>query len=396
MNPGGGVGLEARRLLEISEKLLDARDLVGSKRFAERALESDPLLEGVDLILAVVDVLLASQRRVNNQLDCYSILQLPHPSSPVSASDGAGGGGTEESLAIKRSYRRLALFLSPERNRYPLADPALRFVIEAYAVLSDPAKKSILDSELRMSASHIRSNGSAADATPRPPDRTFWTTCPSCCHVFEYDHTYLNRSLRCGTCRQPFHAGEMTAKPPVVPGTDMYYCAWGFFPLGFRGVQAFCGTSPNAAAALVPEFGDGWKPFYPISPVWGNQAEGHSEKPLNAVPVNFAAATQNDNQLNVAKKENSVGPRKSTPVRTRKAVAKKRVGNYSRKKPDAGGSEPRTEGAEARVTRGSEAYAGTGVGMSHFDIDLDATEDVLGNLHGLSFLRGEDIQIQLP
>ncbi|KAG0497526.1 hypothetical protein HPP92_002217 [Vanilla planifolia] len=102
MNTGNGGGEEARRLLEIAEKLLDARDLVGSKRFAERALESDPLLEGVDQILAVIDVLLASRCRVGNQPDWYSILQLPHPSS----SSSSGGNG---SIEIKRGYRRLAL-----------------------------------------------------------------------------------------------------------------------------------------------------------------------------------------------------------------------------------------------------------------------------------------------
>ncbi|KAI0507592.1 hypothetical protein KFK09_013718 [Dendrobium nobile] len=381
MDPGGGGGLEARRLLEIAEKLLDARDLVGSKRFAERALESDPLLDGVDLTLAVVDVLLASQRRVNNQMDCYAILQLPHPSSSGSATGGGGGGGNEDSLAIKRSYRRLALLLSPDRNRSPLAGPALRFVVEAYAVLSDPAKKSLLDSEIQIAASHLRSNGSAEDTAARP-SRTFWTSCPSCCHVFEYDYSYLNRSLRCRTCQQPFHAGEMAAKPPLVPGTDMYYCAWGFFPLGYRGGPTF-GGFPNSGALVLPEFGDGWKPFIPITPVWGNQRGAQAEKPLNAVPVNFAAANQMDIS-NTGKKANVV---KSTPARNRKAVAKRKVGSYSKKKTFSGVTEARNDGTEARGTRGSgDAYTGTGVGISHFDIDLDATEDVLGNLHNLPFL----------
>ncbi|XP_020583316.1 uncharacterized protein LOC110026643 [Phalaenopsis equestris] len=378
MDPGGGGGLEARRLLEIAEKLLEARDLVGSKRFAERALESDPLLDGVDLTLAVIDVLLASQHRVNNQMDCYSILQLPHPSSSNSA--GGGGGGNEDSLAIKRSYRRLVLLLSPDRNRSPLASLALRFVVDAYAVLSDPVKKSLLDSEIQIAASHLRSNGAAEEGAGRPV-RTFWTSCPSCCHVFEYDHSYLNRFLRCRTCQQPFHATEMATKPPLVPGTDMYYCAWGFFPLGFRGGPAFGGLS-NSGSVVLPDFGDGWKPFIPISPVWGNQRGGQPEKPLNAVPVNFAAANQNVDS-NAGKKGNVA---RSTPARNKKAVAKKRVGNYSKKSFLTGVNESRNEGAEIRGARGSEAYTGTGVGISHFDIDLDATEDVLGNLHNLPYL----------
>ncbi|KAG0487044.1 hypothetical protein HPP92_009139 [Vanilla planifolia] len=386
MDPGsGGGGLEARRLLEIAEKLLDALDLVGCKRFAERALESDPLLDGVDQMLAIVDVLLASQRRINDQIDCYSILQLPHPSSTSGAAASSAGGA--DSLAVKRSYRRLALLLSPDRNRFPLADSAFRFVIESYAVLSDPDKKSILDSEIEAATPRIQSNGSAAEATSRQQNRVFWTSCPSCCHVFEYDRRYLNRTLRCRTCRQPFYAAELGVKPPVVPGTDMYYCAWGFFPLGFRGGPAFGGL-PNSSAAGVPEFGEGWKPFYPINPLWGNQRPA---QPLNAVPVNVAAATPNEESQNSGKKGDS---RNQLPT-NRRVVAKKRVGNYSTKKSFSGGAETRNEGTEARGTRGSEADAPSGVGISHFDIDMDATEDVLGNLHNLPFLREEDVQIQL-
>ena len=39
--------------LEIAEKLLASRDLVGCKRFAERAVEADPLLPGADELLAL-------------------------------------------------------------------------------------------------------------------------------------------------------------------------------------------------------------------------------------------------------------------------------------------------------------------------------------------------------
>ena len=31
----------------------------------------------------------------------------------------------------------------------------------------------------------------------------------------------------------------MTETPPIVPGTDMYYCTWGFFPVGFPGCPGF-------------------------------------------------------------------------------------------------------------------------------------------------------------
>lgn len=31
----------------------------------------------------------------------------------------------------------------------------------------------------------------------------------------------------------------MAETPPIVPGTDMYYCTWGFFPIGFPGCPGF-------------------------------------------------------------------------------------------------------------------------------------------------------------
>ncbi|XP_078164342.1 uncharacterized protein LOC144559221 [Carex rostrata] len=67
----------------------------------------------------------------------------------------------------------------------------------------------------------------------RQSDQGFWTSCPACCHVHQYGREYLNLKLRCPSCRRPFVAVELSSPPPVVPGTEMYYCTWGFFPLGF-------------------------------------------------------------------------------------------------------------------------------------------------------------------
>nr|CAD1832245.1 unnamed protein product [Ananas comosus var. bracteatus] len=152
---GGGSRAEAERWLEIAGKLLFARDLVGSKRFAERALESDPLVDGADQILAVADVLLASQSRVGSgRVDWYAVLGLP---------SGAGAGA--DPVAVKRHYRRLALLLHPDRNKYPGADAALRLVVDAFAFLSDPSKKALFDAEL-----HLDSSPTPAPSKPSPPN----------------------------------------------------------------------------------------------------------------------------------------------------------------------------------------------------------------------------------
>ncbi|KAL2537174.1 Chaperone DnaJ-domain superfamily protein [Forsythia ovata] len=126
---------EALRWLTIAEKLLSARDLLGSKSFATRARDSDPTLLAAEQILAVADALLAGDRRINNtQLDWYSILQVPHQ--------------CHDSELIANQYRRLTLLLNPQKNNFPFADQAFRIVVDAWSVLSNPSRKSVYDKEL--------------------------------------------------------------------------------------------------------------------------------------------------------------------------------------------------------------------------------------------------------
>ncbi|CAI9786235.1 unnamed protein product [Fraxinus pennsylvanica] len=126
---------EALRWLTIAEKLLSARDLLGSKAFATRARDSDPTLLQAEYILAVIDTLIAGDRRINNnQLDWYSILQAPHQ--------------CHDSELIANRYSRLALLLNPQKNNFLFADQAFRLVVDAWSVLSNPSRKSVYDKEL--------------------------------------------------------------------------------------------------------------------------------------------------------------------------------------------------------------------------------------------------------
>nr|XP_043621810.1 transcription factor SPT20 homolog [Erigeron canadensis] len=130
---------EAQRWIGIAEKLLISHDLVGSKTFAIRARESDPRLEAADQILAIADTLLAAEKRVvgsngNQQPDYYAILQLVR--------------FVQDTDHITSQYRRLAVVLNPHQNRFPYSDQAFQLVNDAWAVLSNPMRKSIYDSEL--------------------------------------------------------------------------------------------------------------------------------------------------------------------------------------------------------------------------------------------------------
>lgn len=129
---------EAERWLGIAAKLLTARDFLGSRTFAIRARDSDGNNDVSDQILAVVDTVLAGEKRVNSnqQPDWYSVLQLPRL--------------VRDPELIADHYRRLVMCLNPDRNRLPFADYALQLVIDAWSVLSDPTKKWLFDNELAL------------------------------------------------------------------------------------------------------------------------------------------------------------------------------------------------------------------------------------------------------
>ncbi|EPS64262.1 hypothetical protein M569_10519 [Genlisea aurea] len=299
---------EAERLLGLSEKLLQNRDFAACRDFAILAQETEPLLEGPDQILAITDVLLASESKkvAGNRPDWYAILQVPHR--------------TDEAELIKKQYRRLALLLHPDKNKLPFSDSAFRLVADSWAVLSDPAKKLAYDTEFaprftkvdlvsvkqqkqkqkqpaKGDDSHQKlpvrrsARGQSAemdhDFTPsgggdggggtrsRKEKRTrnvgggtdpnFWTTCPYCYNLYEYPRIYDGCCLRCDNCKRAFTAAEVLSMPPIVPGKEAYYCCWGFFPVGFTpadvelgGVNGRGFTPPqvvtpiSAAAAAAP------------------------------------------------------------------------------------------------------------------------------------------------
>lgn len=290
---------EAERLLGVAEKLLREKDYTPCKDFALLAQETEPLLEGPDQILAIAEVLLASSKRINNHHDWYSILQIQ--------------GRTEDSELIKKQYRRLALLLHPDKNKYPSSDSAFGLVADAWAVLSDPNKKGLYDNELSLftrvnlapvgrgtgrgrprgsynkkkkgdeklpvrrssRASGGGSNsGQGQNSSPNPtPNPTpvsqkaatpvsgvmrgqrvvnLWTSCPYCYNLYEYPRVYEGCCIRCDKCKRAFTATEILSMPPLVPGREAYYCIWGFFPMGFvNGNLEDLGNGKGTAAAAA-------------------------------------------------------------------------------------------------------------------------------------------------
>lgn len=302
---------EAERLLGVSEKLLQNRDLNGSRDFAVLAQETEPLLDGSDQILAVVDVLLAAERRINNHHDWYGILQVDTR--------------CDDQELIKRQYRRLALLLHPDKNKFAFADQAFKLVAQAWAVLSDSIKKPLYDNELNLfskidltttttTASASASAAAAANTTttsssqqdklpvrrtntPARNDgnqgtarlRSFWTVCPYCYVLYEYPRIYEECCLKCQKCQKAFHAGSLPTMPPMVPGQEAYYCCWAFFPLGFvlgNSENGGGGEKSSGPVPAVPGFPN-WMP--PMFQTAANESGKRGKAPAVATAARNAA-----------------------------------------------------------------------------------------------------------
>ncbi|XP_045817030.1 uncharacterized protein LOC123910047 [Trifolium pratense] len=125
---------EAERWLYTANKLLSARDLHGARSFAIRARESDPRFEATELLIAVIDTLLAGEARIKEHLDYYAVLQIIRY--------------TQNIEYIADQYRRLAILLDPNRNPFAYAAHAFSLVHDAWSIFSNPHKKAIYDEQL--------------------------------------------------------------------------------------------------------------------------------------------------------------------------------------------------------------------------------------------------------
>ncbi|OEL38731.1 hypothetical protein BAE44_0000250 [Dichanthelium oligosanthes] len=121
---------EAARAKALAEKKMLEKDFVGAKRMIIKAQQLSKEVDAIDIskILTVCDVHCAAGAKVNAEIDWYGILQVP-----VDADDAL----------IKKQYRKLALLLHPDKNKFGGAEAAFKLVGEANMTLTDKSKRSV-------------------------------------------------------------------------------------------------------------------------------------------------------------------------------------------------------------------------------------------------------------
>lgn len=233
---------EATRAKEIAEKKFSAKDIAGAKKFAVKAQNLFPGLEGISQMLATFDVYIAAENKISGESDWYEILGV----DPLADDD-----------TVRKHYRKLALTLHPDKNKSIGADGAFKLISEAWSSLSDKTRRLAYDQKRnvkgstqkvqtqtggsstpspgangfynftkntvpRAKGSKVNANSSKAGPSSVPGSsnkqkNTFWTVCHRCKMQYEYLRMYLYQNLLCPNCNEPFLALETPA--PVTNGS---------------------------------------------------------------------------------------------------------------------------------------------------------------------------------
>ncbi|KAF7830678.1 DnaJ-like subfamily B member 12 [Senna tora] len=231
---------EAVRAKEIAERKFSDREYAGAKKFAVKALNLYPALDGLSQFLTTLDVYIAAENKVSGEMDWYGIL---------------GVNPFDDEETVRKQYRKLALTLHPDKNKSLGAEGAFKLVSEAWSLLSDKTKRLEYNqkrsvkgfqqktpnhggsqSEVPSSngfynfnknvTSNMRTGNSNAQArhtsAPRPQKKadTFWTICNRCRTHYEYLRIYLNHRLLCPNCNEAFLAIEKDPPPNYFKSTN--------------------------------------------------------------------------------------------------------------------------------------------------------------------------------
>ncbi|KAK2975579.1 hypothetical protein RJ640_014066 [Escallonia rubra] len=271
---------EAVRAKEIAEKKLTEKDISGAKKFALKAHNLFPGLEGLSQFMATLDVYVFAEKMINGEIDWYGVL---------------GVDPFADDETIKKQYRKLALILHPDKNKSVGSDGAFKLVSHAWGLLSDKAKRTGYDQKLNLRNIYQKaatenpsmpagrngfhtsttrknftkrdhktsSNSQPIPTVPRPSDSsTFWTACNRCHMQYEYLRRYLNSKLLCPGCHVPFLAVEIPAphvssrnssahRPSYAPTNNVHVHYQGPYstPGGARRGPASASSTPQAGPA---------------------------------------------------------------------------------------------------------------------------------------------------
>lgn len=234
---------EALRAKQLAEKKMEIKDFAGALKIAFKAQQLYPELENISQLILVCEVHCSAEKKsYGSDKDWYGILKVE-----TSADD----------ISIKKQYRKLALILHPDKNKFSGSSDAFKLIGEAQRVLLDREKRTAHDTRRR-----AYGNISAPSWTSKQPNRqpnvqhqhpwnqshpvnftgarpanfqftqprfptasghksTFWTACPFCAVRYQfYRDDVVNKVVHCQSCKKSFTAYELNVQGAAAPTTS--------------------------------------------------------------------------------------------------------------------------------------------------------------------------------
>ncbi|KAK9069457.1 hypothetical protein SSX86_011361 [Deinandra increscens subsp. villosa] len=221
---------EALRAKKIAEEKMVNNDFEGARKIALKAKQLFPELDNISQLITVCEIHCVAQKKIyGSAKDLYAILQVDN---------------VADETTIRKQYRKLALLLHPDKNKFPGAEAAFKLVGEANMTLSDKGKRSIYDIKCREPAAAFATKiqnsqknqtsyaGQQTKAKTVPSSQfnganhgqqttskasirlTFWTYCPFCQSKYEYLREFVNKALRCQHCSKLFIGYDIGPQGP--------------------------------------------------------------------------------------------------------------------------------------------------------------------------------------
>lgn len=225
---------EAVRAKQMAESRMQRGEFVDALRFAKKAQNLYAEVENIAQMITVCEVHNAAQNKLfGSDMNWYGILQTER---------------LADESAIKKQYRKLALLLHPDKNKFAGAEAAFKLIGEANRVLSDKAMRSLFDMKFKAfvrtvapktSSHHSNGNVFAAknvgnatkhqnksssntpvwNAHQQAEQKVLLKSCKSCKHCNDKSRYFTNiPNLTCRNCSKPLTPDVFVkVKDPPIP-----------------------------------------------------------------------------------------------------------------------------------------------------------------------------------
>ncbi|CAJ1976189.1 unnamed protein product [Sphenostylis stenocarpa] len=223
---------EALRAWKIAEARMQRGEFLEALKFASKAKNLYADVGNISHVLTICEVHNAAQKQLSpSDMDWYAILQIER---------------LADETAIKKQYKRLALLLHPDKNKFAGAEAAFKLIVQANGVLSDQAKRSLYDKKFAVPV-----RGSVPKSThskKKVGQKTFWTCCQHCKTKHQYCMPFGNATIRCKQCLKTFKARaiplENTQKESPMHGPPRPESTGGKSPGGGEHASTFVRPNP--------------------------------------------------------------------------------------------------------------------------------------------------------